>query len=226
MVPEGLNGSFIHKPAFEELPASCRPNPQRTLAPCFASLSPAPSPDSFSASIPRSSTAPCCPCASLRAFRNSVGSCRQQPALRLPVRSHGRRHTQRPVRPPLVLRVSGVLFLLSAIFAAIPHTIVEFLLARFLGGLGIGLASTIAPLYLAEVSPARSAAASSPSIKPPLSPDCPRLLHKLGVLLHRSGGMALDVRLCRNSLARFYHLSPLRAGEPSLAHPAASHDGS
>jgi sugar porter (SP) family MFS transporter len=52
-----------------------------------------------------------------------------------------------------VLRVSGVLFLASAIFAAVPHTIVEFLLARFLGGLGIGLASTIAPIYLAEVSP-------------------------------------------------------------------------
>jgi sugar porter (SP) family MFS transporter len=52
-----------------------------------------------------------------------------------------------------ILRVSGVLFLISAIFAAVPHTIVEFLIARFLGGLGIGLASTIAPLYLAEVSP-------------------------------------------------------------------------
>jgi sugar porter (SP) family MFS transporter len=52
-----------------------------------------------------------------------------------------------------ILRISGVLFLISAIFAAVPHTIVEFLLARLLGGLGIGLASTIAPLYLAEVSP-------------------------------------------------------------------------
>ena len=52
-----------------------------------------------------------------------------------------------------VLRVSGVLFLLSAIFAAIPQTFAEFLAARILGGLGIGLASTIAPLYLAEVSP-------------------------------------------------------------------------
>jgi sugar porter (SP) family MFS transporter len=52
-----------------------------------------------------------------------------------------------------ILRVSGALFLVSAIFAAVPHTIIEFLVARFLGGLGIGLASTIAPLYLAEVSP-------------------------------------------------------------------------
>jgi sugar porter (SP) family MFS transporter len=52
-----------------------------------------------------------------------------------------------------MLRLSGMLFLFSAIFAAVPATFTEFLLARFLGGLGIGFASTIAPLYLAEVSP-------------------------------------------------------------------------
>ncbi len=52
-----------------------------------------------------------------------------------------------------ILRLSGVLFLLSAVFAAIPSTFAEFLVARFLGGLGIGFASTIAPLYLSEVSP-------------------------------------------------------------------------
>ena len=52
-----------------------------------------------------------------------------------------------------ILRVSGVLFLLSAIFAAIPHSFPEFIAARVVGGLGIGLASTIGPLYLAEVSP-------------------------------------------------------------------------
>jgi sugar porter (SP) family MFS transporter len=52
-----------------------------------------------------------------------------------------------------ILRLSGLIFLLSAIFAAIPATFTEFMMARFLGGLGIGLASTIAPLYLAEVAP-------------------------------------------------------------------------
>ncbi len=52
-----------------------------------------------------------------------------------------------------ILRLSAVLFLFSAIFAAVPANFAEFLLARFLGGLGIGFASTIAPLYLAEVSP-------------------------------------------------------------------------
>ncbi len=52
-----------------------------------------------------------------------------------------------------ILRLSALLFLVSAIFAAVPATFTEFLIARFAGGLGIGLASTIAPLYLAEVSP-------------------------------------------------------------------------
>ncbi len=52
-----------------------------------------------------------------------------------------------------ILRLSGVLFLLSALFAATPTTFFQFLMARFAGGLGIGFASTIAPLYLAEVSP-------------------------------------------------------------------------
>jgi len=52
-----------------------------------------------------------------------------------------------------ILSLSGLLFLLSAIFAAVPHTMAEFLVARFIGGLGIGLGSTVAPLYLAEVSP-------------------------------------------------------------------------
>ncbi len=52
-----------------------------------------------------------------------------------------------------MLRLSGLLFLVSAIFAAIPNTFTEFLVARFAGGFGIGIASTIAPLYLSEVSP-------------------------------------------------------------------------
>ncbi len=52
-----------------------------------------------------------------------------------------------------ILRVSGLLFLLSAVAASLAATFVEFTIARFVGGLGIGFASTIAPLYLAEVSP-------------------------------------------------------------------------
>lgn len=54
-----------------------------------------------------------------------------------------------------VLLVSAVAFLVSAIWAALPRTLAEFVVARIVGGFGIGAASMLSPLYIAEVSPAR-----------------------------------------------------------------------
>lgn len=54
-----------------------------------------------------------------------------------------------------VLLLSAVLFTVSAIGSAVPRTLVEFNLARVLGGLGVGMASMLSPLYIAEVAPAR-----------------------------------------------------------------------
>jgi len=54
-----------------------------------------------------------------------------------------------------ILVVSAVLFGLSAVGAALPRNLTEFITARFAGGLAIGMASLLAPLYIAEVSPAR-----------------------------------------------------------------------
>jgi sugar porter (SP) family MFS transporter len=51
--------------------------------------------------------------------------------------------------------VSAVLFFVSAIGCALPQNMLQFLVFRFIGGLGIGSASILAPLYIAEVSPAR-----------------------------------------------------------------------
>jgi SP family arabinose:H+ symporter-like MFS transporter len=51
--------------------------------------------------------------------------------------------------------VSAVLFFASAIGCALPQNILEFVIFRFVGGLGIGSASILAPLYIAEISPAR-----------------------------------------------------------------------
>lgn len=53
------------------------------------------------------------------------------------------------------LMVTAVLFTVSAVWAAVPRTLNEFMLARFVGGLAIGAASLLAPLYIAEVAPAR-----------------------------------------------------------------------
>ena len=55
-----------------------------------------------------------------------------------------------------VLMFAGLGFALSAIGAAIPHTLSQFVAARFVGGLAIGAGSVLAPLYIAEVAPARN----------------------------------------------------------------------
>lgn len=55
-----------------------------------------------------------------------------------------------------VLMFCAVLFTLSAIGAALPRTLTQFILARLAGGLAIGAASVLTPLYIAEVSPARN----------------------------------------------------------------------
>lgn len=54
-----------------------------------------------------------------------------------------------------VLSWSALLFAFSSVGAALPRTFVEFGIARFAGGIAIGAASMLAPLYIAEVSPAR-----------------------------------------------------------------------
>ncbi len=51
--------------------------------------------------------------------------------------------------------LSAVLFTLSAVGAAIPRSVTELVIARMLGGVGIGIASLICPLYISEVAPAR-----------------------------------------------------------------------
>src|SRR5690606_26501061 len=50
-----------------------------------------------------------------------------------------------------LLLLSAVLFTVSAIGSAVPRTLVEFNVARFIGGMGVGMASMLSPLYIAEV---------------------------------------------------------------------------
>jgi sugar porter (SP) family MFS transporter len=52
-----------------------------------------------------------------------------------------------------ILLVSAVLFAASAVGAALPRDLAEFVAARLAGGLAIGVASVLAPLYIAEISP-------------------------------------------------------------------------
>jgi SP family arabinose:H+ symporter-like MFS transporter len=52
-----------------------------------------------------------------------------------------------------VLIVSAVLFVVSAIGTAVPPTLALLIFARWIGGIGVGMASMLAPMYLSEVSP-------------------------------------------------------------------------
>lgn len=58
-------------------------------------------------------------------------------------------------RKPTLFGV-GVLYLLSAVWSALacgPHSL---MLARFIGGVGVGVSSIAAPVYISEISPAES----------------------------------------------------------------------
>jgi sugar porter (SP) family MFS transporter len=54
-----------------------------------------------------------------------------------------------------VLLGAAALFTLSSIGAAFPRNLLEFSVARLVGGIAIGIASTLSPLYIAEISPAQ-----------------------------------------------------------------------
>ena len=52
-----------------------------------------------------------------------------------------------------LLRAAAAIFVLSAIGAALPKNLAEFIAARILGGVAIGVVSALSPLYIAEISP-------------------------------------------------------------------------
>lgn len=56
-------------------------------------------------------------------------------------------------RKPLLI-ISAVLFTVSAVATGIFDDFTLFNIARFIGGIGIGIASALSPMYIAEISPA------------------------------------------------------------------------
>ncbi|QAY67265.1 MFS transporter [Paenibacillus protaetiae] len=54
-----------------------------------------------------------------------------------------------------VLIVAALLFIIGSIGSAIPDTFSFYVIARMVGGLGIGITSTLCPLYNAEIAPAK-----------------------------------------------------------------------
>ena len=54
-----------------------------------------------------------------------------------------------------VLMVAALLFFISAVGSASAHSLVFFLVARISGGLAVGVASILSPMYIAELAPAK-----------------------------------------------------------------------
>lgn len=55
----------------------------------------------------------------------------------------------------VILRVAAVLFFISALASALSPDFITLVVARMLGGFGVGAALIIAPMYIAEISPAQ-----------------------------------------------------------------------
>ncbi|MCW2365888.1 SP family sugar:H+ symporter-like MFS transporter [Sphingobium sp. B7D2B] len=53
-----------------------------------------------------------------------------------------------------VMMLAGLLFLISALLAGAAGSSAMFIIARIIGGLGVGAASVISPVYISEVTPA------------------------------------------------------------------------
>src|SRR4051794_21683883 len=60
--------------------------------------------------------------------------------------------TDRFGRRPTLLWI-GILYVVSAVWSALATDVYTFIIARFIGGLGIGASTVAAPLYIAEIAP-------------------------------------------------------------------------
>ncbi len=54
-----------------------------------------------------------------------------------------------------IMLLSAVFFFISAVWSGIPFGLFDFIIARILGGLGVGAASMLSPMYIAEIAPAK-----------------------------------------------------------------------
>ncbi|VFS78203.1 D-xylose transporter [Raoultella planticola] len=116
-------------------------------------------------------------------------------------------------KQPLIM--AATLFTLSAWGTALAHSFDMFVVWRIVGGLGIGLASALSPMYIAEISPAaqrgRFVAVNQLTIvigvlaaqlvnlmiaKPVASSAT---LAEISASLERAGGLAMDVWLWHRS---------------------------
>jgi SP family arabinose:H+ symporter-like MFS transporter len=54
-----------------------------------------------------------------------------------------------------MLIAAGLLFTIGSVLSAVAPTVNMFVIARIIGGIGIGVSSTLVPLYIAEIAPSK-----------------------------------------------------------------------
>ena len=55
-----------------------------------------------------------------------------------------------------MLRIAAILYAISAIYSALAPNFVSLVIARMIGGFGVGASLILAPMYIAEISPAKT----------------------------------------------------------------------
>ena len=60
--------------------------------------------------------------------------------------------TERFGRKPTLLYI-GVLYFVSAVWSGLATDVYSFMVARFIGGLGVGISTVAAPLFISEIAP-------------------------------------------------------------------------
>lgn len=55
-----------------------------------------------------------------------------------------------------VLLWIGIIFFISSLGSALAHDVITFMIFRFIGGLGVGASSVVAPMFISEIAPAKS----------------------------------------------------------------------
>ncbi|MBO9592797.1 MAG: sugar porter family MFS transporter [Niabella sp.] len=55
-----------------------------------------------------------------------------------------------------VLLWIGIAFFIASVGSALAHDVITFMLFRFLGGLGVGASSVVAPMFISEIAPAKN----------------------------------------------------------------------
>ncbi|MGJ8724579.1 MAG: sugar porter family MFS transporter [Roseibacillus sp.] len=48
----------------------------------------------------------------------------------------------------------GILYFISAIWSALSNDLIPFVMARFIGGIGVGISTVVGPMYISEIAPA------------------------------------------------------------------------